>query len=319
MLFESISTTVSSANTSFEESFSGPVSTQHFIVQQVLSKVRHQVFLVEIPTTSEKYALKVFPLDNGNPSDCFSNEIRFIGLDHPNIISLSHHDYDQEVELDNKSVRGSLLYMEHAVYGDLLKLITSSKIPFKDDEKLSRTLFRQLVDATGFLHSRGISHLDIKPENLLVGEDFHLKMCDFESAYKRGDEKIQSCGTRYYRAPELAGGKCEAPEAADIFSMAVVLFMLKSGGLLPQSEKKLYKGDNLYLLLQLDTEKFWNIHCKIQGSKGTFGEDFKRLFEHMTREKVEERATLEDIRQSKWYNGAVYEPEELKNLMRNYF
>lgn len=47
-------------------------------------------------------------------------------------------------------------------------------------EKIVRTYFHQLVDALEYLHKSGIAHLDLKPENIALGDKFMLKIMDFE-------------------------------------------------------------------------------------------------------------------------------------------
>lgn len=90
-----------------------------------------------------------------------------------------------------------------------------------------------MIDGLEYLHNEGVSHLDIKPDNILLSKDFELKICDFDLSYLEGDEKIKSNGTKYFRAPELFFNHCSNTKKADIFSAGILLFILKSGGILP--------------------------------------------------------------------------------------
>jgi len=60
--------------------------------------------------------------------------------------------------------------MEMAPYGDLTSLMLSSKII--SDEKLVRSMFHQLISGIEYLHSQNIAHLDIKLDNLMIGDEF---------------------------------------------------------------------------------------------------------------------------------------------------
>ena len=64
----------------------------------------------------------------------------------------------------------------------------------------------QLLRGLGYLHSIGIVHRDVKPQNILIEEDrYSLKLCDFGSAKKLdpNNASVSYICSRYYRAPEL--------------------------------------------------------------------------------------------------------------------
>ena len=76
----------------------------------------------------------------------------------------------------------------------------------------------QLFCALAHIHSLGVCHRDIKPQNLLVDTGSHtLKLCDFGSAkiLVRGERNISYICSRYYRAPELIFGATEYTVRAD--------------------------------------------------------------------------------------------------------
>jgi len=54
-----------------------------------------------------------------------------------------------------------------------------------------------------YIHSKGIAHLDLKLDNLLIGSNYQLKIADFDLSYKVGDKRIVSDGSKHYRAPEI--------------------------------------------------------------------------------------------------------------------
>ena len=56
------------------------------------------------------------------------------------------------------------------------------------------------------LHSMNIAYRDLKPENLLIGSDGHLKITDFGFAKKIEDRSYTLCGTPEYLAPEIIMG-----------------------------------------------------------------------------------------------------------------
>lgn len=67
----------------------------------------------------------------------------------------------------------------------------------------------QLFRSLAYIHSLGICHRDIKPQNLLLDpKSGVLKLCDFGSAKHlvRGEPNVSYICSRYYRAPELIFG-----------------------------------------------------------------------------------------------------------------
>ena len=93
----------------------------------------------------------------------------------------------------------------------------------------------ELADALVAIHQAGILHLDITPENVRVREDGRSCLLDFGLAMRR--EEVESgsmeskalVGSAAYMAPEL--GAVAPDEAADWYSLGVLLFFLLTGAL----------------------------------------------------------------------------------------
>lgn len=192
----------------------------------------------------------------------------------------------------------------------------------KIDDKLIRTYFRQLIEGLQYLHENNIVHLDIKPENLLLDSHFNLKITDFDFSYRRGDTKVLGRGTKYCRAPELFEleswlfSKLEITSNADIYSAAIILFIMKSRGNYPHAEYEVVAGVDFLGLLNHDNDRFWDKHCEFERREsGFYDESFRELFSGMMEENPADRFSIKQIKESKWYNGPVYSPAELYNKM----
>lgn len=90
----------------------------------------------------------------------------------------------------------------------------------------------QLFRSLAYIHSMGICHRDIKPQNLLLDpESAVLKLCDFGSAKQlvKGELNVSYICSRYYRAPELIFGATDYTCNIDIWSAGCVLAELLLG------------------------------------------------------------------------------------------
>ena len=125
-----------------------------------------------------------------------------------------------------------------------------------------------------------------------------------------------SVGTVQYRAPELILNECKKPMRADIYSAGIILFILKFGHL-PYDENAAVQGYDLFDLLFSDPEGFWEAHAKIRGAPLDVDEDFKELFMSMVRLEPEKRASIPQIKKSKWYNKPKYSNKEIRVVMKN--
>ena len=201
--------------------------------------------------------------------------------------------------------------MEFCPYGDFTDLVSRTDM-LMIDEKLLRTYFHQLIEGMEYLHSKGFAHLDLKPDNLLLAEDYILKISDFDSACQSNDELITLRGTQNYRAPEIRKGNCEDPQAADIYSAGIILFSLKTGHY-PFEESR--RENVLESLLKNEDPEFWSMHNKVSQTQVHLSNDFKNLFLSMVKYDPVERATITEIKKSKWYCGPIYTQIELLEIM----
>jgi serine/threonine protein kinase len=93
----------------------------------------------------------------------------------------------------------------------------------------------QLVAALGAVHAAGVVHCDVKPTNLLLGEDGRLVLVDFGIAEATGVGPVELArdegfvvGSPAYMAPELVRGEAAGP-AADVWSLGATLYATVEG------------------------------------------------------------------------------------------
>ncbi|KAL6563288.1 hypothetical protein OROHE_005875 [Orobanche hederae] len=86
-----------------------------------------------------------------------------------------------------------------------------------------------------YIHSKGIIHGDLKPDNILIGRDFGLKISDFGVACEEGSNDPSTnerVGTYRWMAPEVVKSKPYGRKI-DVYSFGLVLWELVAGGRTP--------------------------------------------------------------------------------------
>ncbi|KAK6918420.1 Protein kinase domain [Dillenia turbinata] len=150
-------------------------------------------------------------------------------LDHPNVVQLKHCFYST-TEKDEVYLNLVLEYVSETVYR-----VTKHYTRMHQHVPIIyvQLYMYQICRALNYIHNViGVTHRDIKPQNLLVNPHTHqLKLCDFGSAKMlvRGEPNISYICSRYYRAPELIFGATEYTTAIDLWSAGCVLAELLLG------------------------------------------------------------------------------------------
>ncbi|NXQ99785.1 STK36 kinase, partial [Sagittarius serpentarius] len=140
------------------------------------------------------------------------------GLHHPNIIQM----------LDSFETNKEVVVVTDYAEGELFQIL-------EDDGSLPedqvQTIAAQLVSALYYLHSHRILHRDMKPQNILLGKDGIVKLCDFGFARAMSIHTMVLTsikGTPLYMSPELVE---ERPydHTADLWSVGCILYELFVG------------------------------------------------------------------------------------------
>ena len=178
------------------------------------------VYLATQNSVKRSVALKVIRQDK--QSDSFIKQFFYeaeitAGLEHPNITPV--------YEL-GRTKEGVCFYSMKYIQGNPWeKKIRDNSI----DENLE--IFDKLCDAIAFAHSKGILHMDIKPDNVQLGEFGEVYAVDWgvASDLKRPDS-IRCAGTWQWISPEVArGDKSKIGKGSDIYLLGGILFQIVTG------------------------------------------------------------------------------------------
>ncbi|KAG8135914.1 hypothetical protein E2320_008894 [Naja naja] len=141
-------------------------------------------------------------------------------LQHPNIIKV--------LDIFENQQFFQLVMEKHGTGLDLFTFIDNQP---DLDEPLASYIFRQLVSAVNYLRSRNILHRDIKDENIIIAEDFTIKLIDFGSAayLEPGKMFYTFCGTIEYCSPEVLSGNPYSGPELEMWSLGITLYTIVFG------------------------------------------------------------------------------------------
>ncbi|OHS94796.1 Cell division control protein 2 like protein [Tritrichomonas foetus] len=184
------------------------------------------VFRAVNSTTNEVVALKIVRMDqeeDGIPGSSLREVSLLRALSHPNVINLL------DVLCEGSKLQLIFEFMDR----DLKRYLEGGRRTIKGD--LLRSYTFQLLCGLLYLHSNGVVHQNIRPENLLIKKNGFLKIGDFGSAvsFQRPLTPIDGKMTMlWYRAPELVVDSPEYDHSIDIWSCGCVIAEMIKGTVL---------------------------------------------------------------------------------------
>ncbi|TNV86130.1 hypothetical protein FGO68_gene5128 [Halteria grandinella] len=185
-----------------------------------------ELFLVENVKTNERYTMKM--LSNEDDEQFNMNELEFLkSTKHPFIIK-----YIEDFPFPSVFIDKHCIILEHANGSDLRNMMNSEEIT----EQVALNLTTQACLGLAQIHSRGIVHGGIKPDNILIVEKEIggiVKLGDFGTIKQILSTSKQSfrVGTYQYFAPERRSIKYQGE--VDVWALGIILYEMVSGGQFP--------------------------------------------------------------------------------------
>ncbi|CAK74004.1 unnamed protein product (macronuclear) [Paramecium tetraurelia] len=189
-----------------------------------------------------------------------------------------------------------------------LKILKKGPFPFP----LAKTLSGYLIKVLGTLHTAGIAHCDIKPENILIAADYNLKLCDFGFARLSNSNLRPAGGTPGYTAPELYINETMNLFKCDIFALGVVLFIIAMGFPPFQTNDPNARDGWWALIYNKQYDLFWS-KCE-SFRQQQFPIEFKTLIMSMLESDPNKRISLDKLLEHEFLMGGATEEEVLVEI-----
>ena len=278
------------------------IDNKYIIISKIGGGGFSLVFHVKDDETKEEYAAKVITKNSsiGNKEVEFSKLVNT--FQNPYIIKFITNGCGT-IQYKDKIFENQLYYIfEYASKGNLWNYILQGGF----GEKYSKFIFSKILNGIQALHDNGICHRDIKPQNILLDDNFNPKICDFGFAesIKGNNGTIKftiGLGTSMYMPPQMHLYKPYDGIKADIFSLGVTLFVLIN------KKPCFYKADvknKIYKTIIL--KKGYEYYLKVNDIKVT--KDFLDLFYKMVAFEEKDRPNnIQEILKDKWF-------KEIKDL-----
>jgi len=211
------------------------------------------------------------------------------------------------------------IIMEFAKFGDLeyfqKKLIQKNHL----SETLLAYITKQILKGLYYIHQSKIIHMDIKQQNILIDENFNIKITDFSVSfsyekYKENDKiNLPLSGTSLFMSPEVllkAQIDYEDCSKIDMFSLGVVLYNLAF-------EKFPYDLDYTYKRnFGLILDKIQKQNLKIPEKKN-FSHLFKKFLGNLLEKNIKNRMSVYEALEDPWIKAAdllIKEKEKLNDM-----
>lgn len=201
------------------------VNVQAFKIEKLIGRGSYaKVFLVRKKETDECYAMKVLKkskMENEKDVTRVFNEKEIIkDINHPFIVKL-HYTF--------QTLNKAYFILDLLNGGDLYTHIMKCG---KFKESVAKFYTAEIILALEHLHKHSIVYRDLKPQNIIVDSEGHIKLTDFGLSKKNFDMNQENtiCGTMKYIAPETISGK-RYNHMVDWWSLGIILYRMLTGQL----------------------------------------------------------------------------------------
>jgi serine/threonine protein kinase/membrane-associated phospholipid phosphatase len=224
----------------------GPITGRQLAHYRVIDRLGSggmgEIYIAEDTRLERRVALKVLPsaaVSDAERLQRFRSEAKAVAaLNHPNIVTVHGVEEDGGIHF---------IAMELVDGQTLRHVIPKGGLPLAQFFRIAE----ELTEAVAAAHAKGITHRDLKPDNVMLTESGHVKVLDFGLAKLKGEpqdrdldgatiadsDRLPSVdltedgavlGTIPYMSPEQAAGQ-PVDHRSDLFSLGILLYEMLVG------------------------------------------------------------------------------------------
>ena len=209
---------------------------------RVLAKIgkgaASQLYAVQDPKTKQVWALK--------------HVIKLSEKDH-RFLEQVQTEYSVGSKLDHPCVRGMHRLVKHRkgikvrALSLIMELVDGTTLDQRVPESHAQAvrIFQEVAQGLAHMHIKGFVHADMKPSNVLVTEEDHVKIIDLGQACPMGTIKKRIQGTPGYMAPEQAHRQA-ITHKTDVYNFGASLYWVLVGEVIPTAMPPKDDSESLY-------------------------------------------------------------------------
>ena len=312
------------------------------ILKLITKSGYNKIYLAYNIKTNEQFVIKMSISRFWNFNLCLlESQVKFHKkIESENVVKLIEEKVNgkkRKIKKETKNCRGETIctchyiVLEYAAKGEMFNYVKLNKGVYY---KVAMYYFQQLIQGIEDMHRFNVCHRDIKLDNMLLDENFKLKIADLEFSQEikneRGEHILHTDkqGTFSYMAPEFFNFRpftydsklknslkiYHTGDKVDIFAAGVVLFILLTGMLPFESAEKYDK--NYKFFFENNHSLFWQ-NKKFKNIKSNIPDSAKDLINKMLEPNADKRITIEEIKNHALYNGYIPNDSEIYEYMNN--
>ena len=259
-----------------------------------------QVYLCRYVHTGQTYAMKV---QDKTMIDQM-NFLKFARSEQRILAKVSKHPFIVQMRESFQNERKLFLVLEYCPCGNLSRVLRKQRARRLSEDQ-ARIYICEIIQAIEYLHSLGIIYRDMKPENVLVGQDGHILLTDFGLSKEVKDDCYRSnsfCGSHAYLAPEMLENKPHG-KSIDWYGVGCILyeFLVSVPPYFCSDPDKLY--DNIKKAPLIMPSNMFSPECE---------DLLKQLLKRNPQERLGARAGAREIKAHDWFKDVDWDDVQQK-------